>query len=122
MREATHSRQSMRALLALLRQSGQLLTVTQPVALDFELAGCLVESRDGPALQFSSVSAAGGRPQMPLVGNLLNSLPRFAAGLGCAVDQLQARLVAAIEAPIPHRLVTAAPCQQEIVVDPVLSD
>jgi UbiD family decarboxylase len=121
-REATDSRQSMRAFLSALEQRGDLVTISQPVGLDYEIAGCLGEVDDGPALRFSHVAGGTGIRGMPIVGNLLNSLPRFAVGLDSSVDALQSTLIAAIEKPMPHRVVSSAPCQQEFIAQPSLND
>ena len=51
-REAAGSRQSMRAFLSALEDAGELVTISQPVDLDYEIAGCLAEADDGPALLF----------------------------------------------------------------------
>jgi len=120
--EATHSRQSMRAFLSALRGAGELASIAQPIQLDYEIAGCLAEIDSGPALHFTNVEAASGAVTMPVVGNLLNSLPRFALGLGTTVDQIQASLLAAIEKPLPHRVLPSGPCQQEIIAGPSLAD
>jgi 2,5-furandicarboxylate decarboxylase 1 len=117
-RSADVSRQSMRALVAALEQAGQLTVITQPVSLDYELAACLAEADGGPALRFTSVH---GHP-MSVVGNLLSSRTRIAAGLGTAPAALQGSIIAAIERPLAHRVVTSAPCQQSIVPNPVLAD
>jgi 2,5-furandicarboxylate decarboxylase 1 len=119
--EATGSRQSMRAFLSALEENGDLVTIRQPVELDYEIAACLAEADSGPALRFSYVRTGAGVAAMPIVGNLLNSLPRFAAGLGCTTATLQASLIAAIEKPLPHRVVSSAPCQQEIIAQPSLT-
>jgi 4-hydroxy-3-polyprenylbenzoate decarboxylase len=58
---------------------------------------------------------------MPVVGNLLNSLPRFAAALRGGTEPIQAALIAAIEKPLSHRVVASAPCQQDIVAEPALA-
>jgi 2,5-furandicarboxylate decarboxylase 1 len=120
--EATISRQSMRGFLSALKQAGELRTIAQPVELDFEIAGCLAELDSGPALQFSNVRGRGEARAMAIVGNLLNSLPRFALALGSPIDALQRSLISAIERPLPHRVVASAPCQQTIVAAPSLSD
>lgn len=120
--EATHSRQSMRAFLSALRGAGELASIAQPIQLDYEIAGCLAEIDSGPALHFTNVEAASGAVTMPVVGNLLNSLPRFALGLGTTVDQIQASLLAAIEKPLSHRVLPSGPCQQEIIAGPSLAD
>src|SRR3954468_12369096 len=108
----------MRAFLAALEETGDLVTISHTVALDYDLAACLAEADSGPALRFSRVEGAA----MPVVGNLLNSLPRFATALSGSVETLQGALIAAIEKPQPHRVVASAPCQQTIVVEPSLAD
>lgn len=115
---AEHSRQSLRAFIDELARSGELATVAQPVSLAFEVAACLSEADDGPALLFSRIA---GHPT-PVIGNLLNSLPRIARGLEVSQANLQASIMAAIEAPLPHRIVESAPCQEEIVDAPSLAD
>jgi 2,5-furandicarboxylate decarboxylase 1 len=115
--DATVSRQSMRAFLFALEDKGELVTISQPVDLDYEIAGCLIEAPGGPALRFSHVKDSA----MPVVGNLLNSLPRFAMALGGTTGTLQASLVSAIEKPLPHRAMSSAPCQEEVVAEPSLA-
>ena len=78
------SPQSMRAFLARLDRCGELLTVDSPVDVDFEVAACLAEARDGPALLFRQPVRGAARFDAPIVGNLVNALPRFAAALDCA--------------------------------------
>ena len=111
----------MRAFLDALKDAGDLVTISQPVSLDYEIAGCLAEADGGPALHFHVTGAADLRAK-PVVGNLPNSLPRFAVGLSSTVDTLQASLIAAIEKPLPHRMVSSAPCQEEIIAEPSLAD
>ena len=119
---AKPSRQSMRAFLSALEAEGQLVTISQPVQLDYEIAACLAETDTGPALKFTDVQDARATRAMPVVGNLLNTLPRYALGLGCERGETQAVLIAAIENPLPHRVVTSAPCQQQVVENPSLLD
>jgi 2,5-furandicarboxylate decarboxylase 1 len=116
------SRQSMRAFLTALEQAGELWRVTQAVDLEFELAACLCETDSGPALHFSEVASRGTHHTLPVCGNLLNSMSRFALGLGTSVRDLQSRLVEAIEAPKPHNLVASAPCHTHTVLSPSLLD
>jgi 4-hydroxy-3-polyprenylbenzoate decarboxylase len=121
-REATHSRQSMRAFMTALRETGELVSISQPVRLEYEVAGCLAEIDSGPALHFTRVVGKSDADAMPIVGNLLNSLPRFALGLSSTIEQMQASLLAAIDKPLPHRVVSSAPCQEVIVEAPSLVD
>jgi 2,5-furandicarboxylate decarboxylase 1 len=120
--EATFSRQSMRAFLSALADAGDLITIRDRVNLDYEVAACLAEADNGPALKFESVEARRGASAMPIVGNLLNSLPRLALGMGSTPREMQAALMAAIEKPLPHVIVSSAPCQEHIVATPSLLD
>ncbi len=117
-RSAADSPQSMRAFIATLEAAGQVASIGEPISADFEIAACLAEADAGPALRFEQI----GGHQMPVVGNLLNSLPRFAMGLRTTQAELQGAIIAAIEAPLAHRVLTSAPCQEKIIVDPVLVD
>jgi 2,5-furandicarboxylate decarboxylase 1 len=110
----------MRAFLSALENAGQLVTISQPVKLDYEIAACLSES--AAALRFKSVEDDAGSPKMEVVGNLLNSLPRFALGIGSKADAIQTSLLAAIEKPLPHRIVATAPCQEEVTDNPTLAN
>ena len=120
--EATFSRQSMRAFLSALSDAGELVTIRDRVNLDYEVAACLAEADDGPALRFEGVEASSSASGMPIVGNLLNSLPRLALGMGGTTRGMQAALMAAIEKPLPHRIVSSAPCQEHSVATPSLLD
>jgi len=121
-RQTSSFRQSMRAFLCALEATGDLVTISQSVSPDFEIAGCLAETDGGPALHFSHVKGAAAARAMPIVGNLLNSPSRFAAGLGIATSALQSALIAAIEKPLPHRIVLSAPCQEDIIPVPSLTE
>src|SRR6185437_15549289 len=120
--EAASSRQSMRAFLSALADAGDLVTIPDPVNLDYEIAACLAEADKGPALWFQDVKSDAGRLAMPIVGNLLNSLPRLASGMSRTTREMQTALIAAIEKPLPHRIVSSAPCQEHVVVAPSLDE
>ncbi|MGB7097885.1 MAG: UbiD family decarboxylase, partial [Xanthobacteraceae bacterium] len=117
-RGSAASLQSMRAFIVTLESAGQVASIREPVSADFEIAACLAEADAGPALRIEQISGH----QMPVVGNLLNSLSRFAMGLRTTQTKLQSAIIAAIEAPLVHRMLKSAPCQEKIVVDPVLID
>jgi 2,5-furandicarboxylate decarboxylase 1 len=117
-RVVADSPQSMRAFLARLDRCGELLTVDAPVDLDFEVAACLAEARGGPALLFRQPVRGGAVFDAPIVGNLVNALPRFAAALDCSQHEIQTRLIAAIEPPLNHNVLDAAPCQETVVESP----
>lgn len=111
-------RQSMRAFLAALDRAGDLKSIAVPVNAEFEIAACLTEADAGPALRFNSIVGS----TMPVVGNLLNSLERIAGSLGATPAALQASIITAVEAPLEHRIVSSAACQEEVVNNPVLLD
>lgn len=111
-------RQSMRSFMTRLSEAGDLLVLEQALSTEFEVAACLAEVDSGPALRFDRVNGFG----IPLVGNMLNSLPRIAMGLGTTAANLQRAIVGAIEAPLAHRLLAAAPCQEQVIVDPELAE
>ena len=115
--KADVSPQALRAFLAGIGAAGALKTISEPVDLDFEIAACLAEADGGPALCFDAV--LGHR--MPVVGNVLTSMARIASGLGATPAEMQNRIVAAIDRPLEHHVVTSPPCQEEIVANPVLA-
>ena len=112
----------MRVFLSMLEASGDLVTIAQPVSLLHEIAACLGEADDGPAMIFSAPLHEGRAHPLPVVGNLLNTLPRYAAALNCNVADIQAKLIAAVSSPIAHKLVDSAPCQDVTIDNPSLVD
>jgi UbiD family decarboxylase len=108
----------LRAFLDALDRRGALRRIPHPVNRDFEIAACLAEADGGAALQFDRVAGHA----MPVVGNLLNSLGRFANALRVTPATLQGAIIAAIERPLQHRVVSSAPCQELSIADPVLPD
>nr|WP_249780662.1 UbiD family decarboxylase [Bradyrhizobium sp. dw_78] len=102
--------------------AGELVSIPQPVRADYEVASCLAEIDRGPALHFTNVIGASGAAAMPIVGNLLNSLPRFAVGLGSTIEKTQETLLVAIDRPLPHRELPSAPWQEQIIAEPSLAD
>jgi len=108
----------MRSFLGALEHTGQLAVIAASVRTEFEIAACLAEVDQGPALRFDNVAGKS----MPVIGNLLNSLERMAQGLGTTPAALQSTIIAAIDAPREHRIITSPPCQEEVVSNPVLLD
>ena len=51
-REASAFPQSMRAFLSALEAAGELVTISQPVGLDYEIAGCLARVRQRAGVAF----------------------------------------------------------------------
>lgn len=111
------SGQSLRNYLAALAAEGNVVTVAARVSLEFELAACLAQIDGGPAAWFTNVGH-----KLSVVGNLTPSLARMAESLNINVDSLQSHIVAAIEHPLEHRLLSSSPCQEIVVADPSLVD
>jgi len=82
-----HSRQSMRAVRRPLEHVGEFLGVCEPFACELGTAARCTEA-DRPASCFSHIEELW-KSGVALVGNLLNSLLRFAAGLGTKVEYLR---------------------------------
>lgn len=108
--------QSVRAFLADLEQSGELLRVRESVDWRYEISAWLTELAHGPAVRFESVAGHA----IPAVGNLLNSRSRIARGLGTKVACVQQKILAAINAPLALRVIPSGPCQDVIVDSPDL--
>jgi len=116
LQEAASGRQALRTYLAALASGGNVATVAAPVNLEFELAACLAQADGGPALWFTKVGH-----KLPVVGNLTPSVARMAESLNATAESLQSHIIAAIENPLEHRLVSSAPCQEVVVADPSLT-
>ena len=116
--------QSMRAFLARLEASGELLRLSDTVSLDYEISAWLDQTAAAEAVLFENIDQHALRG----VGNLLNSLERVASGLGFAPEQMQAGLNRAIadafddrhHAGIGFDMVLQAPCQEVCVQAPDL--
>ncbi|MBV8650556.1 MAG: UbiD family decarboxylase [Alphaproteobacteria bacterium] len=112
------SRQSLRHFLAALEHDGALMRRPETVDPRFEVSAWLNEIWDGPAVLFEKTAGSSG---LTLVGNVLNSIGRIAAGLGTTPSELQRKITAAMDKPIPPRLVASGPCQEIAVADPDLA-
>ena len=109
--------QSMRAWLAELEARGELLHVRDRIALEFEVAGALAAADGREAVLFHDVVGSA----LPLVGNVAPNRLAFVRSAGAEGDRdLQARIVASVERPLPpHEIAANA---QKVVERPVLLD
>lgn len=105
--------QSLRGTLVTLEREGELRRVDGPVSLRHELSALLAAGDDGPALLFGDVQ----HTTLPVVGNVLGSRRRIALGLGVEVDEIENRLLHALEHPLAPREIEHAPCQQVVAPD-----
>jgi len=102
--------QNIRSALAEMERDGCLIRVGAPVDRDFEPAAVLWELSHGPAVVFENVTGFS----VPLVGNVLNTRHKLAVSLGCSDEDLQDRLLRAVEGRLVPTVVEDAPCQQEV--------
>jgi UbiD family decarboxylase len=110
--------QSLRGYLERLERLGELRRIADPVPLRYELSALLIAADDGPALRFDAVAGA----RMPVVGGVLSSRRRIAAGVGAeSFAGVQAKLLDALATPIAPREVADAPCQELIDESPDLA-
>jgi len=109
--------QSLRGFVEQLERCGELRRIGGPVSLRYELSALLAAAGDGPALLFEEVEGAEG----PVVGGVLGSRRRIAAGAGVEFGALQQRLLAALASPLAPREVAAGPCQEVVVESPDLA-
>src|SRR5579871_3169758 len=102
--------QSLRGFLDVLERRGELRRIEEPVAARFELSALLAAAdAGGPALRFERVGESG----MEVVGGVLATRERIAAGLGVEeFAAVQERLLAALARPLAVRELSDAPCQQ----------
>jgi 2,5-furandicarboxylate decarboxylase 1 len=108
--------QSLRGVLAQLEAAGELIRISAPVSLQYELSGLLAAADDGPALLFEHVDGS----EMPVVGGVLASRARIAAGLGVGIDGVQDRMLRGLTQPLAPQPVSDAPCQEIQVEQPDL--
>ena len=78
--------QSLRAFLDELERIGELRRISERVSLAYDVSALLAAGDAGPALLFENVEDGA----MPLVGGVLASRARIAAGLGVTVAEIQA--------------------------------
>lgn len=118
MRFAVAVDQSLRGFLERLERDGNLRRVAETVSPRFELSAMLACEDDGPALLFEAVEGSS----MAVVGGVLGSRARLAAGLGVPFAHVQGRMLEALAAPLAPREVDDAPCQELVVESPDLAE
>ncbi|MGH2859061.1 MAG: UbiD family decarboxylase domain-containing protein, partial [Solirubrobacteraceae bacterium] len=110
--------QSLRWFLTELERAGELAKIAEPVSLRHELSAMLALADDGPALLFERVQGS----ELPVIGGVMGSRARIAAGLGVHASELQERILAALREPLAPRVLEGdAPCQEVSIDDPDLS-
>lgn len=98
---------SFRQFIVSLAKRGELATITAPMESGFDLSACLSALHQGPALMFTGTGASN----IPVIGNVLNSIDRVALGLGVTRADLPTFIAKAIGKPLAPRVLEQAPCQ-----------
>ena len=96
----------LRAFLAWSEAQGDLLRISDPVALRHQMTAVQVAALEaaGPVLHFdAALQADGARAVMPVVANLFGTQARVAAGLGLTRDQIAefGAFLASLRSPAP---------------------
>ncbi len=105
--------QDMRAFLASLRQAGELVDVSRPVALKYDVAKALAKSSSvqGPALMFKQTGTA-----FPLVAGLYGTRKRALIAFEATEATIHAKVLQGVDKPIgPSDFKGSAPCQEVVL-------
>lgn len=103
----------LRAFLSTLRQAGELVDITRPIALQYDVAKALAKTSalDGPALMFKENGT-----QFPLVGGLYGNRRRALIAFEATDETIHERVTKAIDNPIgPVDFDGPAPCQEVVL-------
>ncbi len=107
-----------------LDKAGLLVTVTRPINKDTEMHPLVrwqfrggIEEKDRKAFLFTNVTDSKKRKyDIPVaVGVLAANREIYRIGIGCKLDEIDARWVKAAQNPIPPRVVENAPCQEVVI-------
>lgn len=102
----------LREFLQLLEENGELLRVTKPVEVKYEIAAYIRKTCDtgGPALFFENVKGF----ELPVVGGVFATRKRVLAALGVREEDYVAKFKEALSRLTPPRLVDSSPCKEVI--------
>jgi 2,5-furandicarboxylate decarboxylase 1 len=106
---------SLRKYIQYLDARNKLIRVSEPISKRFEIAAVLKQMEPQPLL-FEQVRESA----FPVVGNLFCSKAAFADYFGIQVAELIPFLTAGIQNRRPPEIVTSAPCQDVIELEPNL--
>jgi 3-polyprenyl-4-hydroxybenzoate decarboxylase len=110
--------------IAALDRAGLLVTRHRPINKDTEMHPLVrwqfrggIEEKDRKAFLFKNVVDSKGRKyDIPvLVGGLAANREIYRIGIGCELDEIDARWVKAAANPIPPRVVENAPCHEIVI-------
>lgn len=104
----------LRAFLSTLRQSGELVDITRPIALRYDVAKALAKSSavEGPALMFKDNGT-----EFPLVAGLYGNRRRALIAFESTEKTIHERVTKGIENPVgPVDFAGPAPCQEVVLI------
>jgi 2,5-furandicarboxylate decarboxylase 1 len=104
-----------RSYLQKIQDHGELIRIRQPISTEFEVAGVL-NKLEPQAVLFENVVGSDFR----VAGNLFCNKAAFASSLGIPVFAIIPTLTRAIDERSPSEVVTQAPCQEVVLMDPDL--
>jgi UbiD family decarboxylase len=115
--------------ISALDAAGLLITVDRPIDKDTEMHPLVrwqfrggIEEKDRKAFLFTNVVDGKKRKyDIPVaVGVLAANREIYRIGIGCPLDEIDARWVKAAQSPIPPRIVEQAPCQDIVITGKAL--
>ena len=106
---------SLREYIQRLDEQKNLIRVSEPISKTFEIAGVLKQMEPAPVL-FERVHESA----FPVIGNLFCSKAAFADYFGIQVAEIIPFLTDAIQNRSSPRVVSEAPCQEAVELDPDL--
>jgi 4-hydroxy-3-polyprenylbenzoate decarboxylase len=113
-----------------LDEAGLLVTVDRPINKDTEMHPLVrwqfrggIAENERKAFLFTNVTDSKGRTyDIPVVvGALAANREIFRLGIGCALDEIDARFLRAAQNPLPPRLVERAPCHDIVITGRALA-
>jgi 4-hydroxy-3-polyprenylbenzoate decarboxylase/2,5-furandicarboxylate decarboxylase 1 len=105
--------QDLRALLSVLKQSGELVDIARPISLKYEVGKALAKTSavDGPALMFNKTES-----DFPLVAGLYGNRKRALIAFEATEATIHDRVIKAIDNPIgPIDFSGPPPCQEVVL-------
>ncbi len=105
----------LREYIQRLKEQKKLTQASKPISKRLEIAGVLKQIEPAPIL-FEQVRES----DFPVIGNLFCSKAAFAEYFGIQVVELIPFLIAGIQNRMPPEIVTSAPCQEVVEMEPDL--
>ena len=99
----------LRSFIEQLQKNGELIKITKPVSVEFEMAGIIAALGEKPVM-FENVKDSSIR----VVAGLVSSKELICRSMGITKEQLLRKLLDAIEHPVAPKMVTNAACQEVV--------